>query len=47
MARRIRTCAAPAEKLFVLMMLGDDREVAATYVMGRAKHLSPSVSQKI
>lgn len=25
---------APAEKLFALMMLGDDRAVEATYVMG-------------
>jgi guanine deaminase len=43
MARRIRTCSTPAEKLFALMMLGDDRAVAATYVMGRAAQLSQPV----
>ena len=47
MARRIATCTTLAEKLFVLMMLGDDRAVAATYVMGQAAHLSPSISQKV
>jgi guanine deaminase len=47
MARRIRTCATAAEKLFALMMLGDDRAVAATYVMGEAAHLSQPVSQKV
>ena len=46
MARRIRTCSTPAEKLFALMMLGDDRAVAATYVMGQAAHVSPPVAQR-
>ncbi len=33
-ARRMQTARTPAERLFALMMLGDDREVGATYVMG-------------
>ncbi len=33
-ARRMKTALTPAEKLFALMMLGDDREVGATYIMG-------------
>ena len=45
MARRIRTCSMPAEKLFALMMLGDDREVAATYVMGQAAYVSQPFAQ--
>jgi len=34
MARRISYCQSLAEKLFVLSMLGDDRHIAATYIMG-------------
>ena len=33
-ARRMKTARTPAEKLFALMMLGDDREIGATYIMG-------------
>jgi len=33
--RRIAAAASPAEHLFALAMLGDDRAVAHTYVMGR------------
>ena len=33
-ARRMKSAPTPAEKLFVLMMLGDDREIGATYIMG-------------
>jgi guanine deaminase len=33
-ARRMQTARTPAEKLFALMMLGDDREIGATYIMG-------------
>ncbi|HVY04604.1 MAG TPA: guanine deaminase [Burkholderiales bacterium] len=33
-ARRMKVAKTPAEKLFALMMLGDDREIGATYVMG-------------
>ena len=33
-ARRMKSARTPAEQLFVLMMLGDDREIGATYVMG-------------
>lgn len=32
--RRIGKCKTLAEKLFVLMMLGDERHVGATYIMG-------------
>jgi guanine deaminase len=45
-ARRIRTCSTPAEKLFALMMLGDDREIAATYIMGKAAYVSQPVYQR-
>ena len=34
LARRSAACTTVEERLFVLMMLGDDRAVAATYVMG-------------
>ena len=34
LARRSAACTTLEERLFVLMMLGDDRAVAATYVMG-------------
>lgn len=33
-ARRLANAATLAERLFVLMMLGDDRAVAATYLLG-------------
>ncbi|MEO8163827.1 MAG: guanine deaminase [Betaproteobacteria bacterium] len=33
-ARRMKTAHTPAERLFALMMLGDDREIGATYIMG-------------
>jgi guanine deaminase len=34
--RRMARTATPAQRLFLLMTLGDDRAVAATYVAGRA-----------
>ncbi|MDX9885772.1 guanine deaminase [Thauera sp.] len=34
--RRRAACSTLAERLFVLMMLGDDRAVAATHLMGQA-----------
>ncbi len=37
MARRMSHAEGLVEALFVLMMLGDDRAVAATYVMGEAR----------
>ncbi len=36
--RRLGETRELAEKLFVLMMLGDDRSISATYVGGRAAH---------
>jgi len=41
LARRMRPYVTPAEKLFALTMLGDDRAVAATYVMGAAAYRAP------
>lgn len=38
LARRMARTAALADRLFLLMTLGDDRAVAATYVGGRAVH---------
>jgi guanine deaminase len=38
MARRMERAQGLIEELFVLMMLGDDRAVAATYVMGEERH---------
>ena len=35
MARRTANAADVSEKLFAMIMLGDDRAVAATYIMGR------------
>lgn len=36
--RRVSKCQTLAEKLFVMMMLGDDRHVAKTYVLGETAH---------
>ena len=33
-ARRMKHAASVTERLFALAMLGDDRNVAATYLMG-------------
>jgi guanine deaminase len=41
-ARRLGTTDDVAEKLFALIMLGDDRCVAATYLMGKCVHQSKS-----
>ena len=41
-ARRLSTSDDVAEKLFALIMLGDDRCVAATYLMGKCVHQSKS-----
>jgi guanine deaminase len=38
MARRMQSVQNLAEQLFVLMTLGDDRAVAATYVLGELLH---------
>ncbi len=38
-------CANLDERLFVLMMLGDDRAVAATHVMGEPAGLHPVPSK--
>jgi guanine deaminase len=38
LARRTAPAESLADKLFALMMLGDDRAVAATYVLGRCAH---------
>ena len=47
-ARRMKTTRTPAEKLFALMMLGDDREIGATYIMGNCVwNTLPSAAQSI
>jgi len=38
MARRMERARGLVEELFVLMMLGDDRAIAATYVMGEERY---------
>ena len=42
--RRLRDVRNPHEKLFALMTLGDDRSVAATYVMGQPVYGVPPAS---
>ena len=42
LARRMAHTRNLAEKLFVLMMLGDDRAVAATYIMGKLAYIRPA-----
>jgi guanine deaminase len=37
-ARRIQTAQTLSEKLFILMMLGDDRHIAQTWVAGQCAH---------
>ena len=44
LARRMAQAQALADRLFLLMTLGDDRAVAATYVAGRAAHRRPALS---
>ncbi len=41
LARRMQSTATLAERLFVLMMLGDDRAVLATHVMGELAYARP------
>ena len=38
LARRMAHARNLAEQFFVLMLLGDDRAVAATYVLGELAH---------
>jgi guanine deaminase len=38
MARRMADTRTLAERLFVLMVLGDDRAVFATHIMGQRAH---------
>jgi len=38
LARRTATAGSLAERLFLLMTLGDDRTISRTYVMGRLSH---------
>lgn len=42
MARRMAHAQTLTERLFVLMMLGDDRAVAATHVLGEAQYRRPA-----
>jgi guanine deaminase len=44
LARRSANCETLAERLFVLMMLGDDRAVAATHVLGEVARLGGATS---
>ncbi|MDR3392872.1 MAG: guanine deaminase [Sulfuriferula sp.] len=37
-ARRMESAATLAERLFILMMLGDDRAIAATYIRGKSEY---------
>jgi guanine deaminase len=34
--RRLKQCSGLHERLFTLLMLGDDRSVTASYLMGKA-----------
>jgi guanine deaminase len=38
LARRLHQARTPAEMLFALMMLGDDREIALTYILGQVAY---------
>ncbi|GAA3964745.1 guanine deaminase [Allohahella marinimesophila] len=42
--RRVQRCQSLEERLFVLMMLGDDRAVAATWVNGQCVYDRPNAS---
>jgi guanine deaminase len=44
LARRMQSTETLAERLFLLMMLGDDRAISATYVMGRRQ--TPAASMR-
>ena len=44
MQRRMERTTTLEEKLFALMMLADDRAIAATYVMGECAHGQPSAA---
>ena len=41
MARRIARAETLAERLFALMILGDDRAVHATHILGVARYRRP------
>lgn len=41
LARRMQSTATLAERLFVLMMLGDDRAILAAYLMGKLAYARP------
>ncbi|HUL66918.1 MAG TPA: guanine deaminase [Burkholderiaceae bacterium] len=43
LARRMAHTQGLADRLFLLMTLGDDRAVAATYVAGRPAHVRPAL----
>ena len=47
LARRSAACTTLAERLFVLMMLGDDRAVAATHLLGEPPHGKPGAGTKV
>ncbi|MBI2312639.1 MAG: guanine deaminase [Betaproteobacteria bacterium] len=42
LARRMENTATVAERLFVLMMLADDRSVYATHIMGQPAYIRPA-----
>jgi guanine deaminase len=44
LARRMARTEALADRLFLLMLLGDDRAIAATHVAGRAVHRRESLA---
>jgi len=44
LARRFARTETLAEQLFAFMMLGDDRAVAATYILGEAAHVRDGVT---
>lgn len=46
LARRMQNTATLAERLFVLMMLGDDRAILATHVMGRLAYAGSACRQR-
>jgi guanine deaminase len=46
LARRMQSAGTIAEQLFALLMLGDDRCVAATYLMGERRHARDAARER-
>lgn len=45
--QRLKQCRTLTERLFVLAMLGDDRQIYATYILGECVYLKDNVQEEV